>query len=80
MTAKTAKKTTTKPKTVRVAKLPELPLKPFVFEVFDLASKQRTKAKKVEVLQKYEELSLKQILKKVVKRLSLLIVQLKTLT
>ena len=63
MTAKTAKKTTTKPKTVRVTKLPELPLKPFVFEVFDLASKQRTKAKKVEVLQKYEELSLKQILK-----------------
>ena len=46
MTAKTVKKTTTKPKTVRVAKLPQLPLKPFAFEVFDLASKQRTKAKK----------------------------------
>ena len=63
MTAKTAKKTTTKPKTVRVAKLPELPRMPFVFEVFDLASKQRTKAKKVEVLQKYAELSIKQVLK-----------------
>ena len=63
MTAKTAKKTTTKPKTVRVAKLPELPLKPFAFEIFDLASKQRSKAKKVEVLQKYGELSLKVILK-----------------
>lgn len=63
MTAKTAKKTTTKPKTVRVAKLPELPLKPFAFEVFDLASKQRSKAKKVEVLQKYGDLSLKVILK-----------------
>ena len=53
MTAKTAKKTTTKPKTVKVAKLPELPRMPFAFEVFNLASKQRTKAKKVEVLQKY---------------------------
>jgi len=63
MTAKTAKKTTTKPKTVRVAKLPELPRMPFAFEVFDLASKQRSKAKKVEVLQKYTELSIKQILK-----------------
>ena len=63
MTAKTAKKTTTKPKTVRVTKLPELPRMPFVFEVFDLASKQRTKAKKVEVLQKYAELSIKQVLK-----------------
>ena len=63
MTAKTAKKTTTKPKTVRVTKLPELPLKPFAFEVFDLASKQRSKAKKVEVLQKYGDLSLKIVLK-----------------
>ena len=63
MTTKTAKKTTTKPKTVRVAKLPELPRMPFAFEVFDLASKQRSKAKKVEVLQKYTELSIKQILK-----------------
>ena len=58
MTAKTAKKTTSKPKTVRVAKLPELPRMPFVFEVFDLASKQRTKAKKVEVLQTYKHPSL----------------------
>ena len=63
MTAKTAKKTTTKPKTVKVAKLPELPRMPFAFEVFNLASKQRTKAKKVEVLQKYGELSLKMVLK-----------------
>ena len=63
MTAKTAKKTTTKPKTVRVAKLPELPKNPFAFEVFDLASKQRSKAKKVEVLQKYGDLSLKVVLK-----------------
>ena len=40
-----------------------MPLKPFAFEVFDLASKQITIAKKVEVLQKYQELSLKQVLK-----------------
>ena len=58
MTTKTAKKTTTKSKS-----LPELPRMPFAFEVFNLASKQRTKAKKVEVLQKYGELSLKMILK-----------------
>ena len=58
MTTKTAKKTTTKSKS-----LPELPRMPFAFEVFNLASKQRSKAKKVEVLQKYGELSLKMILK-----------------
>ena len=48
MTTKTAKKTTTKSKS-----LPELPRMPFAFEVFNLASKQRTKAKKIEVLQRY---------------------------
>ena len=58
MTTKTAKKTTTKSKS-----LPELPRMPFAFEVLNLASKQRSKAKKVEVLQKYSELSLKMILK-----------------
>ena len=31
-----------------------LPNNPFAFEVFDLASRQRTAAKKVEVLKKYE--------------------------
>ena len=63
MTAKTAKKPTTKPKTVRVAKLPELPKNPFAFEVFDLASKQRSKAKKVEVLPvSYTHLTLPTIL------------------
>jgi hypothetical protein len=61
------KTTTTKTKTATVkaksAKLPELPRMPFAFEVFNLASKQRTKAKKVEVLQKYGEMSLKMVLK-----------------
>ena len=64
MTAKTTtKKKTAKPKTVRVAKIPELPRNPFVFEVLDAASKQRSKAKKVEVLQRYGDISLKMILK-----------------
>ena len=58
MTAITAKKTTTKSKS-----LPELPRMPFAFEVLNLASTQRAKAKKVEVLQKYGDLSLKMILK-----------------
>ena len=58
MTAKTAKKTTTKSKS-----LPELPRMPFAFEVLNLASTRRAKAKKVEVLQKYGDLSLKMILK-----------------
>ena len=63
MTAKTTRKRTAKPKVIKVAKLPELPLKPFAFEVFDLASRQRTKVKKVEVLKKYEDFSLKQLFK-----------------
>ena len=64
MTAKTTtKKKTAKPRTVRVTKIPDLPRNPFAFEVLDAASKQRTKAKKVEVLQKYGDISLKMILK-----------------
>lgn len=43
------------------AKLIELPANPFAFEVLDLASKQRTSAKKIEVLRKYEDPSLKSI-------------------
>ena len=63
MTAKTTRKRTTKPKVIKVAKLPELPPKPFAFEVFDLVSNQKTKVKKIEVLKKYEDLSLKQLFK-----------------
>ena len=51
----TAKKKTTKTvkaKTVATA-IPNLPKIPFAFEVLDAASKQRTKAKKIEVLQRY---------------------------
>ena len=39
-----------------------LPTNPFAFEILELASKQRTNAKKVEVLRKYEDPSLKTIL------------------
>ena len=58
----TKKKTTTKPKAKASAPLPELPHNPFVFEVLELASKQRSAAKKVEVLQKYEDDSIKSVL------------------
>ena len=56
----TKKKTTTKAKAP--APIPELPHNPFVFEVLELASKQRSAAKKVEVLQKYEDDSIKSVL------------------
>jgi len=57
----TTKKTTTrKPRVVKAAApLPNLPKKPFVFEVLDLVSKQKTKAKKIEVLRKYDEFHLR---------------------
>jgi len=59
----TTKKTTTrKPRVVKAAApLPNLPKKPFVFEVLDLVSKQKTKAKKIEVLKKYDEFHLRTI-------------------
>ena len=56
MTTVTKKKTTT----TKAASL-ELPRNPFVFEVLDLVSKQRSKAKKIEVLKKYEHISLKAV-------------------
>ena len=47
--------TTTKPKVVKAktTAIPKLHNIPFCYEVLDAASKQRTKAKKIEVLQKY---------------------------
>ena len=39
----------------------DLPANPFIFEILNLASKQRSKAKKVEVLQKYSHPCLKTI-------------------
>ena len=50
------KKTTTTEKPIET-----LPINPFVYEILDLASKQRSSAKKVEVLKTYEHDSLKTI-------------------
>ena len=61
----TKPKATTKKPTVKKATPPksmELPTNPFVFEILELASSQRTSAKKVEVLKKYEDNSVKAVL------------------
>ena len=53
-TATTKKTTTAKPRAKTIAQpIPDLPSNPFVFEVFDVISKERTNAKKVEALQKF---------------------------
>ena len=63
MTATKAKTPVTKPKVSQSAPaVDSLPANPFVFEVLNLVSKQRTNLKKVEVLQRYEDPSLKSIL------------------
>ena len=49
-------------KATKTKELPSLPANPFTFEVLQLASKQRSRAKKVEVLQKYSHDSIKAIL------------------
>jgi hypothetical protein len=54
MTTTKTKKTTEKP-------IETLPTNPFIFEVLELASKQRSNAKKIEVLKTYEHDSLKVI-------------------
>jgi len=66
MTA-TKKTTTRKPRKAKAVTVKKpvsinLPRNPFIFEILDLVSKQRTKGKKIEVLRKYEELPLKVIL------------------
>ena len=72
ITNSTKKTTTRKPRATKPkAKAPakrapanpvELPVNPFVFEILELASAQRSSAKKVEVLQKYEDNSVKSVL------------------
>lgn len=63
MTTTTKSKKTIKP--VKESAIPkvtdELPTNPFTFEVLSLVSKQRSKQKKVELLQKYQHPSLKAI-------------------
>ena len=61
MTTTKKKTTTRKPRVVKATPIPNLPKKPFVFEVLDLVSKQKSKAKKVEVLKKYDEFHLRTI-------------------
>jgi len=53
--------TTKKKRTTTEQPIETLPSNPFVFEVLELASKQRTTAKKIEVLKNYEHDSLKTI-------------------
>ena len=60
MTTTTKKKTTTRRKPT-VQKTVELPSNPFIFEILDLANSQRTKDKRIEILQKYENDALKSI-------------------
>lgn len=60
----TTTKTTTKPKAATTTKraapvIDNLPTNPFAFEVFDLVSRQKSNVKKVEVLQKYDNPSLR---------------------
>jgi hypothetical protein len=64
----TKPKTTTRKTTIKKASTPrpkaapatlELPPNPFTFEVFALVNKQKTKAKKIEVLKKHEHDSIK---------------------
>ena len=59
-TTATKKPATPKAKVIAEA-IPELPANPFVFEILNAASKQRSNAKKVEVLKKYEHPCLKSI-------------------
>ena len=68
MTTKTtAKKTTTKATTPRTTKpkveqpIPDLPANPFAFEILNIVSTQKTNARKVEALKKFEHPSLKAI-------------------
>jgi hypothetical protein len=57
--ATTKKTSTSKAKTTQSLDLPNNPL---IFEILDLLSKQRSKAKKVEVLQKYDHSALRMLL------------------
>ena len=52
---------TTTTKTKKVVEIPQLPVNPFVFEILDAESSQRSKAKKVEALRRYEHPSVKMI-------------------
>ena len=61
-TSTTKTTTTSKPRARKAPATLDLPLNPLAFEVLDLVSRQRTKAKKVEALQKHKSLPLQQLL------------------
>jgi hypothetical protein len=56
----TTKKATPKPKVISEA-IPDLPANPFVFEILNVVTKQRSNVKKIEALKKFEHPSLKAI-------------------
>ena len=58
----TTTKKTTKTVKAKATPIPKLPVNPFVFEVLEAASKHRTKARKIEVLQKYAHNSIMAVL------------------
>lgn len=58
-TSRTSKPKTTSTPTKKISE--DLPVNPFAFEVLELVSSQRSNAKKVELLKRYEDLSLKAI-------------------
>ena len=58
----TTTKKTTKTVKPKATPIPNLPVNPFVFEVLEAASKQRTKARKIEVLQNYAHNSIMAVL------------------
>jgi len=60
-TTTTKKKINSKTNEKKESVIPQLPSNPFMFEILNLACKQRSNAKKVEVLKKYEHPSLKAI-------------------
>jgi hypothetical protein len=59
MTTTTKAKTTTKKPKVAETPIPDLPANPFIFEILNIVVKQRTNAKKIEALKKFEHPSLK---------------------
>jgi len=66
-TTKTTSKTkSTAPKVVKAAPvdkpIPDLPANPFIFEILQVVDKQRSAAKKVEALKKFEDRALKVVL------------------
>jgi len=57
-----AKTATTETKKVVAETVPDLPTNPFIFEILNVVSKMRSKANKVEALQKFNTPALKTIL------------------